>query len=115
MVFILGFFFFKQKTAYEMQRGLVGSEMCIRDRVSTQSTWAFSNLSTSKHQKYKQQVKTIELNNWRGAKLSGKDIVDKIKQIQCGDGVFLRIEAFREAFIAYLMQLFIQEYALVKN
>eukprot|EP00831_Metopus_contortus_P010398 TRINITY_DN14050_c0_g1_i5.p2 TRINITY_DN14050_c0_g1~~TRINITY_DN14050_c0_g1_i5.p2 ORF type:complete len:119 (-),score=24.17 TRINITY_DN14050_c0_g1_i5:192-548(-) len=27
-----GFFFFKQKTAYEMQRGLVGSEMCIRDR-----------------------------------------------------------------------------------
>ena len=26
-------FFFKQKTAYEMLRGLVGSEMCIRDRV----------------------------------------------------------------------------------
>ena len=25
-------FFFKQKTAYEMLRGLVGSEMCIRDR-----------------------------------------------------------------------------------
>eukprot|EP00831_Metopus_contortus_P024094 TRINITY_DN2108_c0_g1_i4.p1 TRINITY_DN2108_c0_g1~~TRINITY_DN2108_c0_g1_i4.p1 ORF type:complete len:221 (+),score=75.97 TRINITY_DN2108_c0_g1_i4:69-665(+) len=30
--FIFFFFFFKQKTAYEMQRGLVGSEMCIRDR-----------------------------------------------------------------------------------
>ena len=29
---IRGFFFFKQKTAYEMQRSLVGSEMCIRDR-----------------------------------------------------------------------------------
>eukprot|EP00831_Metopus_contortus_P073044 TRINITY_DN6662_c0_g1_i1.p3 TRINITY_DN6662_c0_g1~~TRINITY_DN6662_c0_g1_i1.p3 ORF type:complete len:114 (+),score=35.57 TRINITY_DN6662_c0_g1_i1:3-344(+) len=28
---VLFFFFFKQKTAYEMQRGLVGSEMCIRD------------------------------------------------------------------------------------
>nr|WP_258054383.1 glutamate-5-semialdehyde dehydrogenase [Pseudomonas aeruginosa] len=26
------FFFFKQKTAYELQRSLVGSEMCIRDR-----------------------------------------------------------------------------------
>ena len=26
-------FFFKQKTAYEMLRSLVGSEMCIRDRV----------------------------------------------------------------------------------
>ena len=24
-------FFFKQKTAYEIERGLVGSEMCIRD------------------------------------------------------------------------------------
>eukprot|EP00831_Metopus_contortus_P054378 TRINITY_DN45764_c0_g1_i1.p2 TRINITY_DN45764_c0_g1~~TRINITY_DN45764_c0_g1_i1.p2 ORF type:complete len:125 (+),score=30.06 TRINITY_DN45764_c0_g1_i1:90-464(+) len=30
--FVIDFFFFKQKTAYEMQRGLVGSEMCIRDR-----------------------------------------------------------------------------------
>ncbi len=27
------FFFFKKKTAYEMLRSLVGSEMCIRDRV----------------------------------------------------------------------------------
>eukprot|EP01015_Nassula_variabilis_P016345 TRINITY_DN24_c0_g1_i1.p1 TRINITY_DN24_c0_g1~~TRINITY_DN24_c0_g1_i1.p1 ORF type:complete len:198 (+),score=66.50 TRINITY_DN24_c0_g1_i1:2-595(+) len=37
------FFFFKQKTAYEMLRSLVGSEMCIRDRVSTQSTWGQQN------------------------------------------------------------------------
>eukprot|EP00658_Telonema_sp_P-2_P002951 TRINITY_DN11087_c0_g1_i3.p1 TRINITY_DN11087_c0_g1~~TRINITY_DN11087_c0_g1_i3.p1 ORF type:complete len:309 (+),score=90.43 TRINITY_DN11087_c0_g1_i3:62-988(+) len=29
---IFFFFFFKQKTAYEMLRSLVGSEMCIRDR-----------------------------------------------------------------------------------
>ena len=28
----LMFFFFKQKTAYELHRSLVGSEMCIRDR-----------------------------------------------------------------------------------
>ena len=26
------FFFFKQKTAYEIEYGIVGSEMCIRDR-----------------------------------------------------------------------------------
>ena len=26
------FFFFKQKTAYEIHERLVGSEMCIRDR-----------------------------------------------------------------------------------
>eukprot|EP00825_Cyclidium_porcatum_P051692 TRINITY_DN9589_c0_g1_i8.p2 TRINITY_DN9589_c0_g1~~TRINITY_DN9589_c0_g1_i8.p2 ORF type:complete len:173 (+),score=46.72 TRINITY_DN9589_c0_g1_i8:2-520(+) len=38
--FLFFFFFFKQKTAYEIMPSLVGSEMCIRDRVSTQSTWA---------------------------------------------------------------------------
>mgnify|MGYP007068840916 CR=1 FL=1 len=32
---VSGFFFFKQKTAYEMLRSLVGSEMCIRDRIRT--------------------------------------------------------------------------------
>ena len=31
-VLVLIVFFCKQKTAYEMLRGLVGSEMCIRDR-----------------------------------------------------------------------------------
>ena len=31
----LEFFFFKQKTAYEIMPSLVGSEMCIRDRCST--------------------------------------------------------------------------------
>ena len=30
--FCVGFFFFKQKTAYEISACLVGSEMCIRDR-----------------------------------------------------------------------------------
>ena len=29
------FFFFKQKTAYEISACLVGSEMCIRDRSDT--------------------------------------------------------------------------------
>ena len=31
VLLFLSFFFFKQKTAYEMLRSLVGSEMCIRD------------------------------------------------------------------------------------
>ena len=30
----LSFFFFKQKTAYEIGVRLVGSEMCIRDRIN---------------------------------------------------------------------------------
>ena len=32
----LFFFFFKQKTAYEIMPSLVGSEMCIRDRTTTE-------------------------------------------------------------------------------
>ena len=31
---VCGFFFFKQKTAYEISACLVGSEMCIRDRIT---------------------------------------------------------------------------------
>ena len=31
--FVCKFFFFKQKTAYEIGVRLVGSEMCIRDRI----------------------------------------------------------------------------------
>src|SRR5660398_252094 len=33
--FVVFFFFFKQKTAYEIRLSLVGSEMCIRDRCTT--------------------------------------------------------------------------------
>ena len=36
-MFVSVFFFFKQKTAYEMLRSLVGSEMCIRDRLADAS------------------------------------------------------------------------------
>src|SRR5678816_4881308 len=40
---IVVFFFFKQKTAYEMLRSLVGSEMCIRDRTKpSQHTFIYS-------------------------------------------------------------------------
>eukprot|EP00658_Telonema_sp_P-2_P043275 TRINITY_DN31216_c0_g1_i1.p1 TRINITY_DN31216_c0_g1~~TRINITY_DN31216_c0_g1_i1.p1 ORF type:complete len:301 (+),score=48.63 TRINITY_DN31216_c0_g1_i1:27-929(+) len=51
------FFFFKQKTAYEMLRSLVGSEMCIRDSYSVeeeaayliQHTWKLYKLKTEQH------------------------------------------------------------------
>ena len=38
LIFVSFFFFFKQKTAYEMLRSLVGSEMCIRDRFRLSSS-----------------------------------------------------------------------------
>ena len=37
------FFFFKQKTAYEIRLSLVGSEMCIRDRYFCASDFAVEN------------------------------------------------------------------------
>ena len=40
MFYFLFFFFFKQKTAYEISACLVGSEMCIRDRDMTQAQMA---------------------------------------------------------------------------
>ncbi len=48
VIIFFDFFFFKQKTAYEMSASLVGSEMCIRDRttrvsnpISTEITLVF--------------------------------------------------------------------------
>src|SRR5678816_4791905 len=37
------FFFFKQKTAYEMLRSLVGSEMCIRDSTMVDQLSSFAD------------------------------------------------------------------------
>ena len=34
------YFFFKQKTAYEIMPSLVGSEMCIRDRIARKSIFS---------------------------------------------------------------------------
>eukprot|EP00658_Telonema_sp_P-2_P030056 TRINITY_DN22769_c0_g1_i2.p1 TRINITY_DN22769_c0_g1~~TRINITY_DN22769_c0_g1_i2.p1 ORF type:complete len:103 (+),score=14.32 TRINITY_DN22769_c0_g1_i2:4-312(+) len=45
-------FFFKQKTAYEMLRSLVGSEMCIRDRprrwLTLHNSWPLVTVSSGK-------------------------------------------------------------------
>eukprot|EP00658_Telonema_sp_P-2_P042614 TRINITY_DN30611_c0_g1_i2.p1 TRINITY_DN30611_c0_g1~~TRINITY_DN30611_c0_g1_i2.p1 ORF type:complete len:241 (-),score=51.87 TRINITY_DN30611_c0_g1_i2:104-826(-) len=44
-MFDLLFFFFKQKTAYEMLRSLVGSEMCIRDSASIAEAGVLGNVA----------------------------------------------------------------------
>ena len=44
------FFFFKQKTAYEISLGLVGSEMCIRDRAAhVRFSWVSLHGAKSRH------------------------------------------------------------------
>eukprot|EP00658_Telonema_sp_P-2_P015487 TRINITY_DN15963_c0_g2_i4.p2 TRINITY_DN15963_c0_g2~~TRINITY_DN15963_c0_g2_i4.p2 ORF type:complete len:105 (+),score=31.12 TRINITY_DN15963_c0_g2_i4:65-379(+) len=44
VMIVCSFFFFKQKTAYEMLRSLVGSEMCIRDSPITASSLCRTDL-----------------------------------------------------------------------
>eukprot|EP01017_Pseudomicrothorax_dubius_P039098 TRINITY_DN5953_c0_g1_i3.p1 TRINITY_DN5953_c0_g1~~TRINITY_DN5953_c0_g1_i3.p1 ORF type:complete len:134 (+),score=45.91 TRINITY_DN5953_c0_g1_i3:1-402(+) len=48
---LIRFFFFKQKTAYEMLRSLVGSEMCIRDRYEAELN--------SQHEAYEKKLKEL--------------------------------------------------------
>eukprot|EP01015_Nassula_variabilis_P018476 TRINITY_DN300_c0_g1_i2.p1 TRINITY_DN300_c0_g1~~TRINITY_DN300_c0_g1_i2.p1 ORF type:complete len:226 (+),score=44.65 TRINITY_DN300_c0_g1_i2:22-699(+) len=52
------FFFFKQKTAYEMLRSLVGSEMCIRDRnnAALGEQWDFANTSDIRDNDFAKKV-----------------------------------------------------------
>src|SRR5678815_4527513 len=55
------FFFFKQKTAYEMLRSLVGSEMCIRDSSSVVRETA-DDLEIDRHPiQHAQSLETIEI------------------------------------------------------
>ena len=49
------FFFFKQKTAYEISACLVGSEMCIRDRV-----YPFRHLNSLNTVGYKEMFKYLD-------------------------------------------------------
>eukprot|EP00825_Cyclidium_porcatum_P030844 TRINITY_DN3260_c0_g1_i1.p3 TRINITY_DN3260_c0_g1~~TRINITY_DN3260_c0_g1_i1.p3 ORF type:complete len:114 (+),score=29.30 TRINITY_DN3260_c0_g1_i1:45-386(+) len=62
--FVLFFFFFKQKTAYEIMPSLVGSEMCIRDRVSTQSTWGATLLIFCNKQDIKGSLTSEEIKDF---------------------------------------------------
>ena len=48
MVFEITFFFFKQKTAYEIGVRLVGSEMCIRDRSAMEQRYNIAEKLVSK-------------------------------------------------------------------
>eukprot|EP00658_Telonema_sp_P-2_P059121 TRINITY_DN47848_c0_g1_i1.p2 TRINITY_DN47848_c0_g1~~TRINITY_DN47848_c0_g1_i1.p2 ORF type:complete len:156 (-),score=59.22 TRINITY_DN47848_c0_g1_i1:112-579(-) len=62
------FFFFKQKTAYEMLRSLVGSEMCIRDRYQRRVR-ALSNTKAPKG------VIVLSAHDVSGATASGVPVV----------------------------------------
>ena len=47
--YVVFFFFFEQKTSYELLRSLVGSEMCIRDRAQTDRVLLECNWAVAHH------------------------------------------------------------------
>ena len=49
MLHVILFFFFKQKTAYEISACLVGSEMCIRDRRTHMRYHSLSKSKADRH------------------------------------------------------------------
>eukprot|EP00831_Metopus_contortus_P068265 TRINITY_DN61012_c0_g1_i4.p2 TRINITY_DN61012_c0_g1~~TRINITY_DN61012_c0_g1_i4.p2 ORF type:complete len:139 (+),score=42.63 TRINITY_DN61012_c0_g1_i4:2-418(+) len=97
------FFFFKQKTAYEMQRGLVGSEMCIRDRYMGMSSRGSEGLSQvgednpyrepplekiftykdeQKELKMMERKQNAKLNIWEKNKPKNEGLIRKINDIK---------------------------------
>ena len=80
------FFFFKQKTAYEIMPSLVGSEMCIRDRLyaavmelpDKQAKWIYARFYLGMTVKEIAQAEGVDL-SWvyksikRGLKRLGKN------------------------------------------
>eukprot|EP00658_Telonema_sp_P-2_P042887 TRINITY_DN30851_c0_g1_i2.p1 TRINITY_DN30851_c0_g1~~TRINITY_DN30851_c0_g1_i2.p1 ORF type:complete len:122 (-),score=36.24 TRINITY_DN30851_c0_g1_i2:167-532(-) len=81
------FFFFKQKTAYEMLRSLVGSEMCIRDRCNsgpnTNGSHFFICTSKPHPTDYDETLtRTKHLNTNHvcfGNLVSGKDVLEELQ------------------------------------
>ena len=64
------FFFFKQKTAYEITTRLVGSEMCIRDRIYARE-----------HSKYCLLYTSDAADEGLGVDLGGRRIIKKKKAL----------------------------------
>eukprot|EP00825_Cyclidium_porcatum_P011741 TRINITY_DN16055_c0_g1_i1.p3 TRINITY_DN16055_c0_g1~~TRINITY_DN16055_c0_g1_i1.p3 ORF type:complete len:112 (-),score=25.72 TRINITY_DN16055_c0_g1_i1:46-381(-) len=79
------FFFFKQKTAYEIMPSLVGSEMCIRDSVISVLTlilFFFNFLQTVFHYIYKYCLlyTSDAADDMQCVDLGGRRIIKKKKQ-----------------------------------
>ena len=62
-MFLVVFFFFKQKTAYEIMPSLVGSEMCIRDRfLFVLCTIAIAGCNDTESSESRLEIKAVNTN-----------------------------------------------------
>ena len=76
-------FFFKQKTAYEMLRSLVGSEMCIRDRGVARALICRS-LAMMKALNMQEVALTVDSDNPSGCLLYTSDAADDLLCVDLG-------------------------------
>eukprot|EP00831_Metopus_contortus_P012789 TRINITY_DN1514_c0_g1_i1.p1 TRINITY_DN1514_c0_g1~~TRINITY_DN1514_c0_g1_i1.p1 ORF type:complete len:551 (+),score=94.09 TRINITY_DN1514_c0_g1_i1:68-1720(+) len=91
------FFFFKQKTAYEMQRGLVGSEMCIRDSYFSMGCGKIEKPPLRKIDHELGILMNLQLERWEAREI--EIIMKKFKTIRKeGAAVSLRKADFETVF-----------------
>eukprot|EP01016_Furgasonia_blochmanni_P009471 TRINITY_DN13924_c0_g1_i3.p1 TRINITY_DN13924_c0_g1~~TRINITY_DN13924_c0_g1_i3.p1 ORF type:complete len:179 (-),score=26.80 TRINITY_DN13924_c0_g1_i3:63-599(-) len=85
---IISFFFFKQKTAYEIMPSLVGSEMCIRDRLRIGEN-AFDNddflyVEVLRRMAVSSLYSYEQLNDWAAwLRVQVDSAIEKLVQKQC--------------------------------
>eukprot|EP00658_Telonema_sp_P-2_P017550 TRINITY_DN16828_c0_g1_i1.p1 TRINITY_DN16828_c0_g1~~TRINITY_DN16828_c0_g1_i1.p1 ORF type:complete len:116 (-),score=35.95 TRINITY_DN16828_c0_g1_i1:29-376(-) len=86
VVYVWLFFFFKQKTAYEMLRSLVGSEMCIRDSINAEYglTEALGEKGLGAASSTALQVLDISFNDAIGCLLYTSDAADEEDSVALG-------------------------------
>ena len=77
------FFFFKQKTAYEIQYGLVGSEMCIRDSDGEQDEW-FGNRPSTEVLCHGMPTRLVQIDSYLACLLYTSDAADDLLCVDLG-------------------------------
>ena len=77
-------FFFKQKTAYEMLRSLVGSEMCIRDSLKSASKSSICSLRGFAFETVRESIKSSFASRFRSCLLYTSDAADDLPCVDLG-------------------------------
>ena len=81
---IILIFICKQKTAYEIQYGLVGSEMCIRDSFMPLHPIVYADMLGEKMEKHNTKVWLINTGWIKGCLLYTSDAADERSSVDLG-------------------------------
>eukprot|EP00825_Cyclidium_porcatum_P051898 TRINITY_DN9688_c0_g1_i2.p1 TRINITY_DN9688_c0_g1~~TRINITY_DN9688_c0_g1_i2.p1 ORF type:complete len:226 (-),score=55.53 TRINITY_DN9688_c0_g1_i2:25-702(-) len=92
------FFFFKQKTAYEIMPSLVGSEMCIRDRCNISYQREQEIQLLSQHDAFLENLKqSLILEQSADKQINSNVKVAMLKQLYQSNNIFPAIQSLRIA------------------